>query len=98
MAYAFWNWNIRKEFIRDDDIVERTWLICAQLGWYCAKFPNIKSEDLRIKIDQYLIDSKFTPLGTEDNDLTLLDEIIGELTMAAIGRGFNRADRRKTKK
>jgi len=78
--------------------MERTWLICANLGFFCAKFPNITSEDLRYKIDEYLINSKFTPLGTEDGDLTLLDEMLGELTMAAIGRGFNRKDRRKIKK
>ncbi len=78
--------------------MERTWLICAQLGWYCAKYPNITSEDLRYKIDEFLIESKFTPLGTEDGDLALLDEMIGELTMATIGRGFNRADRRNAKK
>ena len=75
--------------------MERNWLICAMLGWFCAKSPNITSEDLRYKIDEFLVDSKFTPLGTEDGDLALLDEMIGELTMAAIGRGFNRADRRK---
>jgi len=78
--------------------MQRAWLICAQLGWYCAKHPNITSDDLRYKIDEFLIDSKFTPLGTEDGDLTLLDEMIGEITMATIGRGFNRADRRKIKK
>lgn len=78
--------------------MERTWLICVQLGWYCAKFPNITSDDLRYKIDEYLFDSKFTPLGTEDGDLALLDEMIGEITMATIGRGFNRHDRRNAKK
>ena len=78
--------------------MERAWLICAQLGWYCAKYPNLASDDLRYKIDEFLIESKFTPLGTEDGDLTLLDEMISELTMAAMGRGFNRADRRKMKK
>lgn len=65
------------------------------LGWYCAKEPNITSDDLRIKIDQFLLDSKFTPLGTEKGDLALLDEMIGELTMSAVGRGFNRKDRRR---
>jgi len=75
--------------------MERTWLICAMLGWFCAKEKNITSQDLREKIDQFLTDSKFTPLGTEDGDLQLLDEMIGELTMASVGRGFNRADRRK---
>ena len=75
--------------------MERTWLICAMLGWYCAREKNISSQDLREKIDQFLIDSKFTPLGTEDGDLALLDEMIAELTMSTIGRGFNRHDRRR---
>lgn len=75
--------------------MERNWLICAMLGWFCAKEPDITSDDLRIKIDQFLEKSKFTPLGTESGDLALLDEMIGELTMASIGRGYNRKDRRK---
>lgn len=75
--------------------MERNWLICAMLGWYCATEKNISSQDLREKIDQFLLDSKFTPLGTEDGDLALLDEMIAELTMATIGRGFNRQDRRR---
>lgn len=77
--------------------MERNWIICAQLGYYCAKNPDIASKDLQIKIDQFLIDSKFTPLGTEEGDLALLDEMIAEMTMAGMGRGFNRDDRRKTK-
>ncbi len=77
--------------------MERNWLICGMLGWYCAKDKNITSQDLREKIDQFLLDSKFTPLGTEPGDLALLDEMIGELTMSTIGRGFNRSDRRKSK-
>lgn len=78
--------------------MERSWLICAQLGWFCAKEPDIASNDLQIKIDQFLISSGFTPLGTEKGDLALLDEVIGEMTMAGIGRGFNRDDRRKHNK
>lgn len=78
--------------------MERTWLICALLGKYCEKEKNITSEDLRYKIDQYLIDSGFTLLGTEKNDLQLLDEMIGELIMSSIGKGFNRQDRRRATK
>ena len=78
--------------------MERSWLICAQLGFYCAKEPDITSKDLQIKIDQFLIASGFTPLGTEKGDLALLDEMIAEMTMAGIGRGFNCADRRKSRK
>jgi len=75
--------------------MERAWLICAQLGWFCAKEPDIRSKDLQIKIDQFLINSGFTPLGTEDGDVLLLDEVIAEMTMAGVGRGHNREDRRK---
>lgn len=77
--------------------MERNWLICAMLGWFCAKEKNITSADLQVKLDKYLIDSKFTPLGTEPGDLQLLDEMIAELTMAGMGRGYNRKDRRKKK-
>lgn len=75
--------------------MERNWLICGLLGYFCAKEPHITSEDLRVKIDQMLFESKFTPLGSEKGDLQLLDEMIGEFTMSVIGRGYNRADRRK---
>lgn len=75
--------------------MERHWLICGLLGWFCAKEPNITSLDLRIKIDQFLDDSKFTSLGAEAGDLQLLDEMIAEFTMSVIGRGYNRKDRRK---
>ncbi len=75
--------------------MERNFLICGLLGWYCAKDPHITSEDLRIKIDQTLADSKFTPLGTEPGDLQLMDEVTAEFLMSVLGRGFNRKDRRQ---
>lgn len=77
--------------------MERDWYICSLLGYFCAKKPGITSDDLKIEIDQSLADSKFTPLGTEKNDLNLLDEMIGEITMSILGRGFNRKDRRTKK-
>ena len=75
--------------------MERNYLICSLLGWFCAKEPNLNGSDLRIKIDQVLADSKFTPLGTEDTDIQLLDETTAELLMSVMGRGFNRKDRRQ---
>ena len=75
--------------------MERNYLICSLIGWFCAKEPSINGSDLRIKIDQSLADSKFTPLGTEDTDTQLLDEVSGELLMSVIGRGYNRKDRRQ---
>ncbi len=75
--------------------MERHFLICSLIGWFCAKEPHITSEDLRVKIDQTLSDSKFTPLGTEDGDLQLMDEMIAEFLMSVMGRRFNRKDRRQ---
>ena len=75
--------------------MERNYLICSLLGWFCAKEPNLSGSDLRIKIDQVLADSKFTPLGTEDTDIQLLDETAAELLMSVIGRGHNRKNRRQ---
>jgi len=75
--------------------MERNYLICSLLGWFCAKQSDINGSDLKIKIDQVLADSKFTPLGTEDTDMQLLDETTAELLMSVIGRGYNRKDRRQ---
>ena len=75
--------------------MERNYLICSLLGWFCAKETDINGPDLKIKIDQVLVDSKFTPLGTEHTDTQLLDEAAAELLMSVMGRGFNRKDRRQ---
>ena len=75
--------------------MERNYLICSLLGWFCAKEPNLSGSDLKIKIDQVLAASKFTPLGTEDTDIQLLDETAAELLMSVIGRGHNRKNRRQ---
>lgn len=74
--------------------MERSYLICSLLGWFCAKEPSIDGSDLKIKIDQVLTDSKFTTLGTEDTDMQLLDEVNAELLMSVMGRRWNRKDRR----
>jgi hypothetical protein len=74
--------------------MERSYLICCLAGWFTAKEPNLKADDLKMKIDERLIDSQMTPLGTEKDDLQLLDDLIDEALMSVIGRGFNRSDRR----
>ena len=74
--------------------MERYHLIAGLVGWFCAKEPSIIAEDLRIKIDQVLADSKFIPLGSEEGDLLLLDEMCSEFLMSVLGRGFYRKDRR----
>ena len=75
--------------------MERNYLICSLIGWFCAKESSINGSDLKIKIDQTLADSKFTSLGTEHTDMQLLDEVTAELLMSVMGRGFNRKDRRQ---
>ena len=74
--------------------MERNYLICGLLGWFCAKEPSIDGPDLKVKVDQVLKDSGFTLLGTEKDDLQLLDEMIAEFLMSVMGRKFNRSDRR----
>ena len=75
--------------------MERNYLICGLIGQFCAENQSVDSTDLKIKIDQVLIDSGFTVLGSEEGDAELLDEMIGEFQMSLIGRGYNRKDRRK---
>ena len=59
-------------------MMQREYLIAGLMGWFCAKQPQIDGIDLKIKIDQVLSDSGFTLLGSEKNDLQLLDEMVAE--------------------
>jgi len=77
--------------------MERHHMICGLVGFFVGENHQITSQNLSYKIDEILIESKFTVLGAEDGDLRLLDEMIAEFTMSVIGRGFNRADRRSKK-
>lgn len=75
--------------------MERSYLICMLVGWFTAKKPDIKADDLRIQIDQSLTDSKLTTLGSEPNDVQLLEELLGETMISVLGKGINRETRRK---
>lgn len=75
--------------------MERSNLICMLVGWFTAKKPDITANDLRIQIDQSLTDSKLTTIGTEPNDLQLLQELLGEAMISVMGKGINRETRRK---
>lgn len=75
--------------------MERSNLICMLVGWFTATDNTMDSGDLKIKIDNALMESHFTPIGTEKNDLQLMDELLGETMMYVIGKGYNRKDRRK---
>ena len=74
--------------------MQRSHLICGLIGQFCKEDKSIDSLDLHVMIDQVLIDSGFTILGSEEGDTELLDEMIGEFQMSLIGRGYNRKDRR----
>jgi len=74
--------------------MERNHLICALLGWFSAKQKSLDGPDLKIMIDQRLIECGFPPLGSEKDDHQLLLEMESELLMSVMGAGVNRKDRR----
>jgi len=76
-------------------MMERNYLICALTGWFSAKQQSLEGGDLKIMIDQRLIESGFPTLGSEKGDAQLLLEMESELLMSVMGRKFNRNDRRK---
>jgi hypothetical protein len=72
--------------------MERTNLICCLLGWYCGRNPNILGEDLKILIDQHLIQCNLGPLTTQD--IALLEELLADQMVSVMGAGMNREMRR----
>ena len=75
--------------------MERNYLICMLIGQYVAKHgQDVRSDALNLYLDECLIKCCFTPLGTEEGDLQLLDELLGETMMYVIGQGINRSQRR----
>ncbi len=75
--------------------MQRDRLICCLVGKFTALEPSITADDLRIKIDQHLQKCHFMPLGTEDGDTELLQDLLDETMMSVIGSGINRKTRRK---
>lgn len=75
--------------------MERDRLICCLVGKIAALDKNITADDLRIRIDQYLQECHFTPLGTETGDTELLQDLLDETMMSVIGLGVNRKMRRR---
>lgn len=73
-------------------MIEREKLICMLVGWYTGKNPNISAIDLRISIDQHLIECNQQPLDKNDNEL--LDNLIAETIIKVLGSGINRKTRR----
>ena len=74
--------------------MERNYLICMLIGQLVEKGART-SDELKEEIDKSLLKCCFTPLGTEEGDSQLLDELIGETMMYVIGQGINRKQRRE---
>jgi len=75
--------------------MERNHLICGLIGWFSAKQESLEGTDLKIMIDQRLLESGFPTLGSENGDTQLLLEMEAELLMSVMGRKFSRKDRRQ---
>jgi len=74
--------------------MERDRLICCLVGKFTALKPSITAEDLRIILDQHLMDCNITPLGTEPNDAELMQDLLDETAISVLGQGINRKMRR----
>ncbi len=75
--------------------MERQKLICCLVGKFSALEPTINGEDLKIKIDQQLTNCNLTPLGNEEGDDELMEELLDELIISVYGAGINRKTRRE---
>ena len=66
------------------------------IGQYVAEHrQNVTTEDLQYYIDESLLKSCMTPLGTETGDTQLLEELLGETMIYVMGQGINRKQRRR---
>jgi len=75
--------------------MERDRLICCLVGKYSALDKTIDAQDLRIKIDQHLSQFNMTPLGQEEGDDELMQDLLDETIFSVLASGgFNRKYRR----
>ena len=74
--------------------MERSNFICCLVGFLTAKHPNISGKDLRIIIDQRLLESQLGIIGSESNDENLFQDLLDETIFSVMGRGINRDQRR----
>lgn len=73
--------------------MERNYLISMLIGKHAA-LGHLDSDSLRHQVDLDLLEGKMTPLGQEEGDQTLLDELLAEVMIHVLGRGINRKQRR----
>jgi len=74
--------------------MERDRLICCLVGKYSALDKTIDAQDLRIKVDQHLEHFNMMPLGHEEGDEELMQDLLDETLFACLAKGINRKTRR----
>lgn len=74
--------------------MERSRLICCLVGKYSALDNTIKANDLRIKIDQHLEKFNMMPIGQEEGDEELMQDLLDETIFSVLSAGVNRKTRR----
>lgn len=74
--------------------MQRDRLICCLVGKYTALDPSVTANDLRIQIDQHLAECHLTPIGSEEGDTELLQDLLDETMISVLGQGVNRKMRR----
>ena len=75
-------------------MMERDRLICCLVGKYSALDKTINADYLRIKIDQHLSEVNMIPLGQEDGDVELMQDLLDETIFSVLSAGINRKTRR----
>lgn len=73
--------------------MERGRLICSLIGFFIAKHPNSDANDLKIMVDNHLVECHLTPIGTEPEDTEILQDLLDEVSFSTLARS-NRSERR----
>lgn len=75
--------------------MERHNLICSLIGFYIAKKKIQNANDLKIAVDNHLISHNMTPLGSEEGDDQLTQDLLDETIISVLSMGVNREQRRR---
>lgn len=73
--------------------MERGRLLCSLIGFFVAKYPNADAEDLKVRVDNHLFECHLTPIGTEPEDIEILQDLLDEVSFSTLARS-NRSERR----
>jgi len=77
-------------------MIERERLICTLIGYYIGENKNLVSgKELRIAVDQHLVNCNQTPMTVEENGL--MQDLLDEIQISVLSKGINRKTRRLVK-